>query len=254
LQRRRFPDHELVLGEPSDPLAFQVAMLIRRDRNLAARQPWIVWGGTLDTRPMCLVHYYTRKAQILFVACHWTAFETDTSDEMRGRCADTLRDRIYEFLFPPRPVSTRRHVVIFGDFNAEPQDKHFRLKLYASRDRDHARKPVSYHDDAVSRTRLYSCGWRLLGEKLPHNETVSAERRVGTCYSASWGEWRTYDHVLVTGGLLTERVPYFDESALLIRSDLGNLIEGKPAKFTFADGAGDGLSDHYPLTGRIVLV
>lgn len=101
----------------------------------------------------------------------------------------------------------------------------------------------------MSRTRLYGCGWRLLGEEFPHATAGEVARRVGTCYSETLCEWRTYDHVLVTGGLLTEREPFLDETALLIRSDVGNLVEGKPAKFAFAGG----LSDHYPLTGRIAL-
>lgn len=78
-------------------------------------------------------------------------------------------------------------------------------------------------------------------------------RRVGSYYHAKSHEWRTYDQVLVTGGLLSPRAPYFDESELLVRSDVGNLVEGKPAKFVFENGVGSGLSDHYPLSGRIVL-
>lgn len=79
------------------------------------------------------------------------------------------------------------------------------------------------------------------------------ERRVGTYYSASVHEWRTYDQVLVSGGLLTSTIPQLDERELLVRTDVGNLIENKPAKFRFENGMGYGLSDHYPLSGRIVL-
>ncbi len=253
LQRRRFPDHELVLGEPAEPLAFQVAMLIRRDRALTARSPILVEDGTAETRPMCVVDHRTRIAHTRFIACHWMAFEEPKSDELRGRSADSLRREIYEFMVPRRPTSTPRHVVVFGDFNAEPHDGHFGMKLSASRDRDHARKRTHHTDGAVSRTRLYGCGWRLLGEEEPHGGRVPSARRAGTYFGAKLGEWRTYDHVLVTGELLTGQPPYFDESMLLIRSEVGNLADGKPAKFAFENGIGTGLSDHYPLSGRIVL-
>ena len=76
---------------------------------------------------------------------------------------------------------------------------------------------------------------------------------MGTYFHAKEMEWRTYDHVLVTGGLLTDHAPLFDESALRVRADVGNLVEGRPAKFAFENGVGTGLSDHYPLSGRIVL-
>lgn len=253
LQRRSFPDHELVLGDPAEPVEFQVALLLRRGSQLSAREPWFVWNGTSETRPMCVAQYYTRRVHLLFVGCHWTAFETPESRELRGRCADALRDGIYTFLVPPRDVSTPRHVVVFGDFNAEPQDDLFRLKLSASRDRDHARQRAHHADEPVSRTRLYDCGWRLLGEERPHGLSGTSARRVGTCYSDKLSEWRTYDHVLVTGGLLGDQPPYFDESSLLVRTDTGNLVDGKPAKFTFENGVWAGLSDHYPLTGRVVL-
>ena len=180
LRRRRFPDHDLVLGEPDDPYAFQVAMLIRGKRSLSPRPAWVANDVSDRTRPMCVVQYLTRKAHILFVACHWPAFNEETSEEARRRCADRLRGGVFDFLHPPRPVATPRSVFVFGDFNTEPHDDMFGVTLYSSRDRDIARRTSHHTDRGLKRTRLYNCGWRLLGEELPHGIPSPTTRRCGT--------------------------------------------------------------------------
>jgi hypothetical protein len=253
LQRVKFPGHDLVLTHVGDQVAFQVAILIRQGTKVSGREAWFAEGVSAETRPMGVVQYYSRKASILFVACHWPAFDERTSLEARRRCGDTVRNGVYDFLFPRQEAITPRHVVVFGDFNAEPHDDLFGDTLYASRDRDHARRRPHHTDEAVRRVRLYNCGWRLAGESHPHGAAEPVVRQVGTYYSETRHEWRTYDQVLVTGGLLTRTVPYFDEGALLIRTDAGNLTDDKPGKFLFANGVGSGLSDHYPLTGRIAI-
>lgn len=253
LQGRRFPNHELVLSSPGDDLPFQIAVFLRRGRSLSDRQVWEASDVSEGTRPMCVAQYQTRKAHILFVACHWPAFDETTSAEARRRCADRLRRGVYDFLYPKREVATPRYVIAFGDFNTEPHDELFKATLYASRDRDHARRRPHPTDDNVSRARMYNCGWRLFGEESPHGVVPPAARRVGTYYQMSSHLWRTFDQVLATGGLLTDQPPLFDEATLRVRTDVGNLIDGKPAKFEYEFGVGSGLSDHYPLTGRVVL-
>jgi hypothetical protein len=253
LQRLRFPAHRLIFTEAGDPVAFQVVLLIRERSGLDGRMAWFPDDVSAGTRPMGVVRYFSRKTHILFVACHWPAFDESTSREARRRCADTLRGGIYDFLHPQTEAAIPRHVVVFGDFNTEPHDELFADTLYASRDRDHARRRRHHTDEPIRRVRLYNCGWRLVGESHSHGQAEPVERRVGTYYSVSKHEWRTYDQVLASGGLLTGKTPYLDERELLVRTDAGNLIDNKPAKFRFENGVGDGLSDHYPLTGRIAL-
>jgi len=65
--------------------------------------------------------------------------------------------------------------------------------------------------------------------------------------------WRTFDQVLVTGGLLSATPPYLDEARLRVHHDTGKLVDGLPAKFRRANGVVEGLSDHLPLSGVIVL-
>lgn len=253
LRARRFPDHDLVLTSPGDLSAFQITLLIRRGRGLTGLEPWFAEVVPAGTRPMGVVRYQSSKANIRIVACHWPAFDEESSSEARRHCADRLQSGIYDFLFPSRTVAIPRHVVVFGDFNIEPYTPLFRRTVYSSRDRDYARRRPHHTDDAVRRVGLYNCGWRLLGEAHPHGQPQPSSRRVGTYYRAKNRQWRSYDQVLVTGGLLTGQPPYFDEGALLVRADTGNLVEDKPAKFRFENGVGYGVSDHYPLSGRIVL-
>lgn len=252
LRQQRFPEHELVLTQPADPHEFQIVLLIHPRANLARCPSWVVRDVSDDTRPMGVVKWATPTASVLFVVCHWPAFEKPTSREGRRECAKQFRVTVFEYLYPDDSTACR-NVVAFGDFNTEPHDPLFVETLFASRDRERARQRRHYRDRAKRWVRMYNCGWRLTGEEHPHELQESAVRRVGTYYRAKDHEWRTYDQVLVTGGLLSGRTPYLDEGALRVRTDTGNLIEGKPAKFRYVKGAGSGLSDHYPLSGRIVL-
>lgn len=146
-----------------------------------------------------------------------------------------------------------RDYIALGDFNTEPFDELFEKKLYAFRDRDRSRQKPHHSDVDVSRLRLYNCSWRHLGEGHPHSLDV-ASGHAGTYYQASTHMWRTFDQVLVTGGLLSEKPPLLDESQLFVRTDTGNLTtEGKPIKFEFVNGVASGISDHLPITGRIIL-
>jgi len=249
LQKRKLQDHDLILSEPLATDAFQVVLFIRRNRSLARRRSLIAEDVSEGTRPMCAAVLEEPSAGVLFVACHWPAFDKPTSKESRRRCADTLRGGVYDFLFPRRPAATPRHVVVIGDLNAEPFDDLFELTLYASRDRDHARQRSHHTDGSVSRARLYNCGWRLLGERTPHGLPESPERRVGTYYQASSRSWRTYDQVLVSGGLLTGQAPYLDEAALLVRSDVVTWWKAsrRSSRTTTVSGPGCPTTTHSPV-------
>lgn len=254
LRTRKLANHDLVLSNPNDPTEFQIAVFVRRRVGLTERLPIFGVDVPASTRPMCVVDFQNRNATIRFVFGHWPAFDEPRSVENRGRMADALRADVYDFLYPKRPVKLPRHVVAVGDFNAEPFDDLFGLKLSASRDRDHARQRPHHTDEVVRGVRLYNCGWRFLGESHAHPLPATPVRRVGTYYHALSREWRTFDQVLVTGGLLAVTPPFLDETRLLTRTDVGNLTaDGKPARFEYTNGVPSGLSDHYPVTGTIVL-
>jgi Endonuclease/Exonuclease/phosphatase family len=253
LVTRRFPNHKIVYGQPDQPMTHQVVLLIRNDATYRDQATVFIRGGTAGSQPIVVSDVQTEKAHMRVFACHWTAFENESSEEMRGRAADSLREAIYEFLNPTDTVAVPRHVIVMGDFNEEPYHSQFELKLYAERHRDHARKTDHHTDKAVSRTRLYSCGWRLMGEQQPHPEVERLPTAAGTIYSEKNKAWKTFDHVFVSGGLLGSDPPYLDEAKLRICTESSRLSEGRPAKFKSLGGTFLGLSDHYPIRFSIVL-
>ena len=85
---------------------FQVAVFYRSDVGFSPEAPLIptdVEDVAEGTRPMVPVHFTLQGHVIRFVACHWTAFETDTSRLARERLADVLRRDIHAFLEPEVP-------------------------------------------------------------------------------------------------------------------------------------------------------
>jgi hypothetical protein len=195
---------------------------------------------------------YTRAGHcILFIFCHWTAFG-EKSQTYRERLAETASAHAYKFLNEARR-KTVRHVVVLGDLNTEPFDDMFFSRLHASRDRDRARQRVHPSDKDVRRVRFYNASWRLLGEFHPHDPASSSQHFAGTYYNNKDRTWHSYDQVLVTGGLLGGRPPYLEETSFGIMPLPGCLgTSGKPEAFSWSGGIASGLSDHLPLTGRIV--
>ena len=67
-------------------------------------------------------------------------------------------------------------------------------------------------------------------------------------------EWHTWDHVLVSASLLTDSFPFLDEESIEIVTGRGLVEEdGRPAAFRFINGQAEGLSDHLPVRGRLLL-
>lgn len=259
LQVSRFPDHDLILSAADRPKQYQIAMFSRRGVPLVPKLQFVADGVPRTTRPMLVIDFAHPAFELRFVFCHWTAFDEPQSAEYRGRLADALRVGLHAFLHPNPAAPGSRHAVVVGDLNAEPFDPLFEAKLSARRYRRHATQRDHWTDRDVRRVRLYNCGWRFLGERSSHGVPSPAPSAAGTYFRHADGSpqasgWHTFDHVLVTGGLLGDRPPFLDESRLSVRSDAGNLVEGEPRKFApSAGGSATGLSDHLPLTGVLVL-
>ena len=106
----------------------------------------------------------------------------------------------------------------------------------------------------MKRVRLYNCAWRWLGESGPHLGTTPAGEVAGTYFWKENNCWRTLDHVLVNGTLLTDQVPYLDESQLgVVTGPFLQGVQGRPQRFQWNNGKPTGVSDHLPIRGRIVL-
>jgi endonuclease/exonuclease/phosphatase family metal-dependent hydrolase len=251
LRMRLFPNFKLVLPEITPGSSFQVAVLYRREIQFRTRVPLLAANVPRTTRGMAVVEYARAGHRILFIFCHWTAFG-ENSDIYRERLAETAAAHAYEFI-NNRGRNTVQHVVILGDFNTEPFDGLFRSRIQASRDRDRSRRRVHFSDQDVRRVRFYNASWRLLGERHPHDPAISPQHLAGTYYNNRDRTWHTYDQVLVTSGLLGGKPPYLEEASFNITPLPGCLgKDGKPEVFNWSNGIANGLSDHLPLTGRIV--
>ncbi|WP_088257563.1 endonuclease/exonuclease/phosphatase family protein [Fimbriiglobus ruber] len=234
---------------------FQVAVFYRQGKGFSPEPPLFasaVEDVAAGTRPMIPVHFTFQSHVIRFVACHWTAFDSDSSREARERLADVLRRDSHAFLEPevPKPGQCR-YVVILGDLNEEPTSGIFKSRLVGRRDREssHARH---WRDTQVRRVRLYNAAWRYLGEQVAHgNPAVRGLGAAGT-YFQDPHDWRTFDHLLVSSGLLGASPPYLDEAQTrVVPTPIMVGEDGLPRPFE--PGKTRGVSDHLPIVGRLVL-
>lgn len=237
---------------PSDS-DFHVAVLYQPGSGLAEHAPLAVPLVPSSTRPMAVVDFVAGAHHIRFIACHWNArFGSDDGSKVRTRLAHFLSSTIYSFLHES-PSGVNRHVVVIGDMNAEPfgylEDWHD-----MSRHRNRARQTEHFTDKSVGRVRLYNCAWRWMGEKWPHTPSGWQCPSIGgTYFNETEKEWFTFDHVLVTGGLLTRELP------ALAESDVDRFVDdtlldkaGQLSKFDWNRGKPNGVSDHLPIVGRIL--
>ena len=251
LQARVFPGYELIFPDAAPGALFQVAVFYRASARFQQRQPLLALDVPRTTRGMAIVDCLRAGHCVRFIFCHWTAFG-DNAGTYRERLAETVSAHAYDFLHNPRRTATVPHVVVLGDLNLEPFADIFRNRLNASRDRDRSRQRAHPSDRDVRRVRFYNASWRLLGERHAH-DTVTSQQWAGTYYNAGDRAWHTYDQLLVTGGLLGNSPPFLEETAFGVTPLPGCLgADGKPEAFTWLNGIASGLSDHLPLTGRIV--
>jgi hypothetical protein len=236
--------------------AFQVAVFYRGGWGVTP-EPLLIPTELEDvaegTRPMVPLRLAVRGHVIRFIACHWTGFDTDTSQIARERLADAVRRDCFTFLRPAVPTpGVRRHVVVVGDLNDEPSARVFgrgRLEGY----RDRASSGIRHHSYAQSRrVRLYNAAWRMLGERTPHTGGATPTQVIAGTYFKPPDQWRTFDHVLVSEGLLGTTPPYLDESRTrVVSADILVAARGRPTPFT--PDPPRGVSDHLPILGTLVL-
>ena len=251
----RFPSPFSVSVSPTYPLddGFQVAVFYRSGAGFSPELPMISTDRedlAEGTRPMIPVHFAFSGHMIRFLACHWTAFED--SREARERLADVVRRDTHAFLEPtvPKP-GLARHIVVMGDLNEEPMSPIFEKRLIGSRDREstHGRH---WRDSKVRRIRLYNTAWRFLGEQVAHGVAESNRWEAAGTWFQRPGNWRTFDHILVSCGLLGTNPTYLDEAQTRVLSTpIMRDKDGLPKPFE--PGSASGVSDHLPIVGRLIL-
>ncbi len=254
LQKRIFPNHKLFSLDFERPRSeLEVAFLYAPAADFEEQSPIVVPRMPRGTRPMGVLDYHSSSHRIRIIACHWAARFDESAEDRHSDMAKHLNGEIYEFLHRA-PDGEKRHVLILGDLNQEPYEPAIQRRLHAAREHDHARRKEHYSDKDTQRTRLYNCAWRFMGENRPHDGNSSSARNAGTYYWEKKNCWRTIDHVIVSGSLLTEEVPFLDEARLhvvLAPSFVGD--DGRPRKFRWNGGRPSGVSDHLPILGHIVL-
>ncbi len=205
-----------------------------------------------ETRPMIPVRYTEGGQVIRFVACHWTSFDNPRARSTRRRLADYVRGDTYDFLKPNiSSTFSNRHTVILGDLNEEPTSNLFEEHLEAARDHTSGRQAAHWRDSNPRRVRLYNASWRFLGEQVAYSGGTPAPGLAGTFYNRDLG-WKTFDHLIVSGGLLCTPAPYLDEANTRVAATVSmRAPDGSPRPF---DAVGNpGISDHLPIVGRIIL-
>jgi len=210
-------------------------------------------GVPSGTRAMAAIDVKVRDERIRIIACHWAAQFGSLQKRTRITLAGHLSAYIYDFLRDEQ-TQEKRHILLLGDFNAEPFATPLREWLWTSRSRERARSAAHHADTSLKRIHLYNAAWRLLGEQHEFDGTAVLDV-AGTTYWADERKWATFDQVIVSGGLLSTQAPYFDEKSLAVHSSAASLAEeATPQKFSFDAQAGraTGVSDHLPILGRIV--
>jgi hypothetical protein len=254
LRQRLFPTHGLFSLDLLPRAQLQVAFLYQPTDLFQEQGPIVVPNTPRGTRPMGAIDFVHAGHRIRFIGCHWQARFREESKHTRSDVAHFLNTQIYQFLHDERTAPEVRHVVILGDLNEEPYGSIVEERLHAARFRAHSRRPPHYTDADSSRIRLYNCCWRFLGEREPHRGRVADSETAGTYFWASERSWHTFDHVIVTGSLLTDRRPFLDEGSLAIAARPTIMGNGdRPMRFAWNDGRPEGLSDHLPIQGQIAL-
>jgi hypothetical protein len=113
--------------------SFKLLFFFRSGLGFTCELPLIPYEQedlTEETRPMIAVHHTYANHVIRLLFCHWTAFDSLTSEDSHERLADVVRRNTYEYLLPEvQKSSSQRHIVILGDMNAEPTSDLFSKKL-----------------------------------------------------------------------------------------------------------------------------
>ncbi len=169
------------------------------------------------------------------------------------KLADYLRGDTYEFLQPKTSgTPSDRHTVILGDLNEEPTSDVFEEHLAAARDHASGRQAAHWRDRQVRRVRLYNAAWRYLGEQVAYNGGPPIPGGAGTFYNQELG-WRTFDHLIVSGGLLSAPPPYLDEANTRVAATACSMRSPDGMLRPFEAAGSPGISDHLPIMGWIIL-
>jgi endonuclease/exonuclease/phosphatase family metal-dependent hydrolase len=195
-------------------------------------------GGS-EIRVGIFVDFFTvvEADRLVVTLSHW---RTDNRDSREGRAlraaaATDLRAGIAEF-------ADDAPLVVLGDLNLEPFEEELN-GLPTSRSRDTVRE---YRPTRSSDVLLYNASWRFLGERAPWSADAAAPTLAGTYRltgSSGPTAWRTFDHVIVSQGLLGSTRWVLNEEMLRIFAD--------DVVYDSSAGTPREPFDHIPLIGAL---
>ena len=251
LRDRLLPEYDVFSLDQFPRAQLQVAFLHKRSTGFEPQPPLVVPEVPRGTRPMAVIDIVASNHRIRFIGCHWTARFEEESGDTRSDTARFLNSEIFRFLKDSSDEG--RHVIIVGDLNEEPFGLALR-RLHAYRDRATALRRAHYTDQDTKRIRLYNCSWRYLGERHPHGGAAGDISTAGTYFWKKNGRWSTPDQIIVTGTMLTGIEPFLDETGVRVLAP-DTVLEGRPypMKFDWNNGEPKGISDHLPVSGRVIL-
>jgi endonuclease/exonuclease/phosphatase family metal-dependent hydrolase len=251
LRDRILPNHKVLSMDLLDDPEFQCAIIYPNTKYFEEVVPFVVDNVPRGTRPMAVLDYVWLGHRLRIIACHWTARFKDDSSKWRSEIARSLSRYVFDYLYD-RSDLDNRHLIIVGDMNEEPfgilEDD-----LFAVRDRARSRKSKHWADGDVKRKYLYNASWRFLGERLPHG--ASGHNTAGTYYWTEEKKWKTLDHIIVDGSLVSGTVPSLNEVTTgVISHPLAYGFKSLPVKFSW-DGTSPvgGASDHLPILATLNL-
>ena len=258
LRDRLLPTYRVAsLDVKADSPTAQVALLYSTQHDLVKLEeqpPVIVPRTPRGTRPMAVIDAKIKDHTVRIFACHWQArIDEKGSKILRNRMADHLSGECYDFI-NDRPGYN--HVAIIGDFNEEPFEDSFGT-LNAHRHRIRSLGKGHWADEDVRRAHLYNTAWRMMGEKHPHPTEDNPGKTLKDCAGSYYWEesksWHLFDQLIVSGGLLSAKLPYIDEKEIAIVSSEAFLSDNLPIGFSRTKDKFCGLSDHLPLYAKMYI-
>lgn len=197
-----------------------------------------------------------------------TFLRVSYSLHLRRRIEHRLRFRKHELLEPsgkinmPAPETLAQRwqwpCLVMGDFNDEPFDTSIREALRAARTQSFVQKYATLSGLELEEADNYLASkWFLYNPcwQLPFAPVEPGTGPAGTFYREA--QWRTYDQVMVTHGMLSSkaRIQFDSASPRVLRLKDTLDLEGQKVNMTTANGlprkfskkVPEGVSDHLPL-------
>ena len=239
------------------------------------------WRG--PSRPILEVPLNVEGKTLTVFVNHWPSKRGgEQAEKERGQAADKLRGLISEKL----RKNPDAEILVVGDLNTDLSEKPLRDHLHSGEDKAAVRHSNAndprFYDAMYDAARHKSTPLGSHKNNQPEPSTLAkelAQRRssvatqglvktgdpdkanqVGTHYYARNHSWSTFDHVIMSKGLLDKHgLSYVEGSSQVVHPDFMENRDGSPKRFMPYQKRGQtalpsaeslGYSDHFPVVAR----